>query len=262
MNKPPYFPFYPKDWDDVKVRRMSYEAQGIYMRILCFMWKDSKDQCSILNNDGMISQALGISKQKWLRNKKEILFDGDPILRKKRDKLISKRLQSESQKMMEYRQKQSEKGKKSAFTRGTAVKQRLNNGSTERQPEGNSSSSSSSSPSNKESLKNKPVNKFTDDDIELTNLLIERIIDNNPRSKVSKMTDIQKGRWYNECRLLRESDKWSVKDIEIVILYTQQDEFEQTVVLSMGKLRKRFDSLVLKAKREYENRSELRIGRQ
>ena len=143
MNRPPSFPFYPKDWDDVKVRRMSYEAQGIYMRILCFMWKDSKDQCSIINNDGMISQALGISKQKWLRNKKEILFDGDPILSKKRNKLISKRLKTESQKLIEYRQMQSEKGKKSALIRGTTVKPRLNNGSTESQPKGNSSSSSS-----------------------------------------------------------------------------------------------------------------------
>lgn len=260
MNKPPYFPFYPKDWDDFKVQRMSYEAQGIYMRILCFMWKDSKDQCSILNNDDMVSQALGISKQKWLRNKKEILFDGDPILKKKRNKLISKRLQMESQKMMEYRQMQSEKGKISARARGAVVQQGLNNSLAEREPKDNSSSSSSSSPLNKESLKNHVVNKFTNDDVRLTDLLIEQILKNNPRAKVSKLTDVQKEKWYNECRLLRESDKQPMKDIEIVILYTQQDEFEKTVVLSMGKLRKRFDSLLLKASREWNRRSELRVG--
>ncbi len=145
MNRPPAFQFYPKDWNDIKVQRMNYEAQGIYMRILCFMWNDSKDQCSILNDDNMISHALGISKQRWLKNKKEILFDGDPILKKKRNKLISKRLKMESQKLTEYRQMQSEKGKKSALIRGTTVKPRLNNGSTEKQPKGNSSSSSSSS---------------------------------------------------------------------------------------------------------------------
>ena len=149
MNRPPAFQFYPKDWNDIKVQRMNYEAQGIYMRILCFMWNDSKDQCSILNDDNMISRALGISKQRWLRNKKEILFDGDPIFKKKRNKLISKRLQTESQKLTEYRQMQSEKGKKSAKSRLTTVEPRLNRKPTGSQPEANSSISSSSAYSNK-----------------------------------------------------------------------------------------------------------------
>lgn len=96
------------------------------------------------------------------------------------------------------------------------------------------------------------------DDIKLTNLLIEKILENNPKSRVNDMTQKQKESWFNECRLLK--NKWSAKDIEIVILFTQQDEFEKTVVLSMAKLRKRFDSLVLKAKREINKRSNLYIG--
>ena len=137
---------------------MSYEAQGIYIKILCFMWKDSKDQCSIRNDDSEISNALGISKKKWLRIRAEILRNGDPILGQKKDKLISKKLQKISKKMKEYRKKQAEKGKKSGLTRGATVKQRLNNGSTtaepKGQPKGNSSSSSSSSLSNNKKNKN------------------------------------------------------------------------------------------------------------
>lgn len=113
---------------------------------------------------------------------------------------------------------------------------------------------------NENKEKNHVVNKFTDDDIKLTNLLIERILDNNSRSKVAKMTENQKNNWRNQCRLLREEDKWSVKEIETVIRFTQQDNFEMTNVLSMGKLRKRFDNLAMKARREYKKRSELRVG--
>jgi len=47
MNRPPAFQFYPKDWFDFKVQRMSLAAQGAYLKLLCFMWTDSKDQCSI-----------------------------------------------------------------------------------------------------------------------------------------------------------------------------------------------------------------------
>ena len=75
MNKPPAFQFYPKDWLDFKVTRMRYEAQGIYMRILCHMWTDSKDQCSILNDDKAISAALGISIKRWQIAKKEIQYE-------------------------------------------------------------------------------------------------------------------------------------------------------------------------------------------
>lgn len=149
MNRPPAFQFYPKDWDDFKVQRMTHEAQGIYIRILCFMWKDSRDQCSILNDDKAIAKSLGVSIRKWLSIKKEIQYKNDPLLKENDTKLISIRLKKEARKLREYRKKQSEKGKKSALSRGTTVEPQLNHSAnqktTEAQPEGNSSSSSSSS---------------------------------------------------------------------------------------------------------------------
>ena len=129
MNRPPAFLFYPKDWDDFKVQRMSYEIQGIYLKILCLMWKDSKDQCSILNNDKFISNALGLSLKKWRAAKKEIQYDGDPLLKETDEKFTSNRLKKEVKKLKDYRKTQSIKGKKSAFlrkTRDTTVEPRLN----------------------------------------------------------------------------------------------------------------------------------------
>lgn len=160
LNKPPSFPFYPKDWSDFKVQRMSYEAQGIYINILCFMWKDSRDQCSILDNDKSISRSLGISIRKWQSIKKEIQFDGDPLLMQKGNKLISKKLKKISRELREYRKKQAEKGRKSALSRQTTVQQRLSNGSTGREPEGNSSSSSSSSKNKKKEKNNMSEKTF------------------------------------------------------------------------------------------------------
>lgn len=220
------------------------------MRILCFMWKDSKDQCSILNNDDMVSQALGISKQKWLRNKKEILFDGDPILKKKRNKLISKRLQLESQKMMEYRQMQAEKGRKSALTRGTKVKQRLNNGSTKEQPKGNSSSSSSSSsPDIKKEETIIQKDNVKEIDVQLTQLLITLMQKNDPNSSIVRdLTEKRQLNWINDCRLLRERDRRLPEDIKRVIEFSQADDFWKSNILSMSKLRKQFNQLWIKSK--------------
>ena len=144
--------------------RMSYEAQGIYMRILCHMWTDSRDQCSIINDDKAIAGMLGISKKKWQAIKKEIQYDGDSLLKQKGKKLFSFRLKKEAEKLQNYHRLQSERGKKSAknqYLRQTTVKPRLNHGCTtvkpaRVQPEGNSSSSSSSSSTKKD---NKEINK-------------------------------------------------------------------------------------------------------
>ena len=60
----PWFPFYPKDWLDVKVLTMTLEEQGAYIRILAHMWADSKDQCSITNDHQALARLLGITSKK------------------------------------------------------------------------------------------------------------------------------------------------------------------------------------------------------
>jgi hypothetical protein len=88
------------------------------------------------------------------------------------------------------------------------------------------------------------------DDERLTNLLIELILSNNLKSHVVKaMTDERKSDWINHCRLLRESDGHSHDEIELIIKYCQKDSFWRTNILSMHKLREKWDQLWLRARR-------------
>lgn len=138
MNRPPAFQFYPKDWLDFRVQRMSLAAQGAYLKILCFMWADSQDQCSILDDNALIARGLGTAVEQWLELRQEIQCESDPIFEQKSSYLVSARLRHEATKQRKYRKAQSEKGKRSA-------QHRLNHGSTraepKHQPEGDSSSS-------------------------------------------------------------------------------------------------------------------------
>jgi len=90
---------------------------------------------------------------------------------------------------------------------------------------------------------------FSDTDIRLTNLLIEKILENDPKSRVQRMGQKTKEVWFNECRKLRQIDNRRPEEIEAIINWCQEDDFEKTVVLSMPKLRERFGSLWLKYER-------------
>ena len=117
MNRPPAFQFYPKDWLDFRVQRMSLAAQGAYLKLLCFMWKDSQDQCSIIDDDRAIATAIGVPCDIWKELRAEIQFPGDPILKEEweeRRVLRSTRLQREAEKQQNYAIQQAEKGKRGA----------------------------------------------------------------------------------------------------------------------------------------------------
>jgi len=90
---------------------------------------------------------------------------------------------------------------------------------------------------------------FEDVDIKLTQILIDLILKNDPKSEVKRMPKTTQETWLIECRRLREIDKRTPQEIAFVIEWTQKDSFEKTNVLSMPKLRKRFSQLLMKAKR-------------
>jgi hypothetical protein len=105
-------------------------------------------------------------------------------------------------------------------------------------------SSKSSSLNTKEKVSPHP------DDLRLVQLLIELMGGNNPNSTTLKnLTPTRQAAWIRECRLLREKDGKSVGDIEAVIRFSQADEFWKSNILSMGKLREKWDRLWLKAKK-------------
>jgi uncharacterized protein YdaU (DUF1376 family) len=117
---------------------MSLAAQGAYLKLLCFMWADSHDQCSILDDNALIARGLGTTVEQWLELRAEIQCESDPIFEQKSGCLLSARLRHEADKQRKYRKNQSAKGKRSAqqrFNRSSTVVQPMY------QPEGNSSSS-------------------------------------------------------------------------------------------------------------------------
>lgn len=65
-----------------------------------------------------------------------------------------------------------------------------------------------------------------------------------------KKPNLQK--WSNDIRLMMEIDKRTEDQIRYLIKWVQQDDFEMVNVLCPSKLRKRYDQLVLKVKRDKE----------
>lgn len=76
-----WFPFEPKAWLDLRVLRMSLEAQGAYIRILCHMWMDSEDQSSITSDTVILGRILSVSRTVMRRIETELMPEADPIFR-------------------------------------------------------------------------------------------------------------------------------------------------------------------------------------
>ena len=80
---------------------------------------------------------------------------------------------------------------------------------------------------------------------ELVDLLIKKILHNDPKAKVPKT---EKGReaWANDFRLLIEKDGRSSEEVREIIIWCQEDPFWRSNILSADKLRKQFTQLILK----------------
>lgn len=102
--------------------------------------------------------------------------------------------------------------------------------------------------SNKDNDTNKDTNssiiKWLPKDLELAELLFNLIKEENPDWHVKPDFDS----WANDIRKIREIDRRTHKQIEYVIKWVQNDDFWKQNILSPVKLRKQFNSLVVKIK--------------
>lgn len=87
--------------------------------------------------------------------------------------------------------------------------------------------------------------KFSTSDLENAKLLFELMLLNNPSAKEPNFD-----KWANDFRLMREKDDRTDEQIKYLINWTQKDDFWSTNILSPAKLRKQFDALVVKIKKE------------
>ncbi|PGC72653.1 hypothetical protein [Bacillus wiedmannii] len=87
--------------------------------------------------------------------------------------------------------------------------------------------------------------KFSTSDLENAKLLFELMLLNNPSAKEPNLE-----KWANDFRLMREKDNRTDEAIKYLINWTQKDDFWSTNILSPAKLRKQFDALIVKIKKE------------
>lgn len=87
--------------------------------------------------------------------------------------------------------------------------------------------------------------KFSTSDLENAKLLFELMLLNNPSAKEPNLE-----KWANDFRLMREKDNRTDEQIKYLINWTQKDDFWSTNILSPAKLRKQFDALIVKIKKE------------
>lgn len=91
-------------------------------------------------------------------------------------------------------------------------------------------------------VKNTSLLDFSDSDMENAKLLFKYMKENNPKIKEPNFE-----KWANDFRLIRERDKHTDQEVKRLIHWTQQDDFWKSNILSPNKLRKQWDSLILRS---------------
>ena len=106
----------------------------------------------------------------------------------------------------------------------------------------------SSSPSASDKKKShSPKKPQSETGLRLAELLKARILENNPGAKI---TSGQVEEWARVADLMLRRDGRTETEIRNLIEWSQQNDFWKSNVLSMGKLREKFDQLVMKRQRE------------
>ncbi|OPZ94728.1 MAG: hypothetical protein BWY74_00339 [Firmicutes bacterium ADurb.Bin419] len=93
---------------------------------------------------------------------------------------------------------------------------------------------------------------YDEKDIELVELLYSLIRINYPFIK--EKSSAKKENDYDEMRKIREIDKYTPDQIKYIIQWSQQDEFWKQNIRSVSKLRKQFETLIIRAGNENNNR--------
>lgn len=117
------------------------------MRLLCHMWTDSKNQCSVTSDPKELRAVLKLNPSKFRLVFAQIQWAGDPLLVERKGKYISRRLQRVKREQVAYRKHRAEAGRKGGLSTQAKLKVGFTDASIPLQAKSSPSSSSSSSPS-------------------------------------------------------------------------------------------------------------------
>ncbi|EQB9223304.1 hypothetical protein ACYYIK_000481 [Listeria monocytogenes] len=222
-------------------------------------WFDKKTGRKIKIKPGQLITSVNKIKIDWLKNEKQI---SDKKIRNtlaKLQKLGFLSIQTTNAytllticKYSDYQQDETKEGEHKD-------KQRANEGQVEgKQKASKGQQYKKEKKEKKEKNNNNPrTNKFDEIHLQIANTFVQEIKKNIPQFRQPNLET-----WANNIRLMMEKDNRTQAQIEYLIKWVQQDDFEMGNVLSPVKLRKRFDALVLKAKNDYNKKNGSQSGRQ
>ena len=98
--------------------------------------------------------------------------------------------------------------------------------------------------------------KFETHHLKLAELLYKEILHNNPQHKKPNLES-----WANDFRLMMEIDKREGKEIQELILFSQSHDFWYKNILSAGKLREKYDVLILEKNGTQGNKKDRKVAK-
>ena len=98
--------------------------------------------------------------------------------------------------------------------------------------------------------------KFETHHLKLAELLYKEILHNNPQHKKPNLES-----WANDFRLMMEIDKREGKEIQELILFSQSHDFWYKNILSAGKLREKYDVLILEKYGKQGNKKDRKVAK-
>jgi len=242
MTKLPFIPLYVNDWSR-DLEEHPLEIEGAWFRIICKLWweggtgeaiKPIEAWAKILRTDTINAKRI----LDYLMDGKigDISYFG---YANGMAKVACRRMKRD----WDIRQERSVAGAMGAKARWQK------DGKAHGKPHGKRMKYDICNMKSESDIKNKKEN-LNPIDQRLTQLLIDLMQKNNPESSTLKhLTEKKQIDWMNQCRLLRETDNRTEADIEKVIRFSQGDSFWQKNILSMPKLREKWDQLWMKAGR-------------
>lgn len=113
MNEPeqkrlPYFPCKVNELA-AALHTLSNDVAGCYMRLLCWMWENGKDRCSIVNSEPLLLRAFGCNKRTLKKCLTELTDSTHPVLKTQGPFLVSQGLR-ETHRRIQAKQSAGRKG--------------------------------------------------------------------------------------------------------------------------------------------------------
>lgn len=242
-----WFKFYGGDFlSDPKIERLTPAERSCWVTLLCLASMNGSGEIEFLTIESLLNKS-GIqydpyNPKEWenavtvlnkFQKMKMITLDDDKIQILNWEKRQERNL-TPAERMAKMRAKNKNQSVTSDVTNVTLEKKRKEKNRKEYI---------------KSEVKTSSQQKisFSQEDLELSNLLFDLILKNTPTAKKPNLDN-----WANVIRLMRQNDNRTYEQIKFVIEWSQQDNFWSANILSTKKLREKFDTLVSQIRREAE----------